>query len=183
MSKKIIWVVAMFVLILGIFLISGTLKKDDDEEIKKAVYSLGYPLTVLAHIEILDSKNAIAFYEWGHEEEASFGNVILKKKLWGWEIVGGGSLLLLEESKLNGGHTSLRHYLSEYTDLLRGKIVDPNIAEVRVITRYGSEYEATIVEYNNNDKFWFLISGEDFLGSKVTGFSTAGDIIEEIVIE
>jgi hypothetical protein len=108
----------------------------------------------------------------------------LKKNLLGWKIVVGGSLLLLEESKLNGGQTNLLQYLSNYTDLLRGEISDSEIEEVRVITKYGSEYRATIMEYNNNNKFWFIISnGEDLLGSTVTGLSSDGEIMEEIITE
>ncbi|MFD2512060.1 hypothetical protein ACFSUR_28480 [Halalkalibacter alkalisediminis] len=155
MSKKIILVFTIVLLIIGAYFLSLILKKDDVEEITKAVMALEQPELKVAHIELLEKNKAIAFYEWGHGEDSSFGNVILEKNFLGWEIVRGGSLYLLEDSKLNWGHLELKDYLSSYTDLLRGKITDPEIEKVQVITKDGKEYQARVIKYNNDDRFGF----------------------------
>ena len=119
-------------------------------------------------------------YEWGNGEESSFGNVLLEKNLFGWEIVQGGSLYLLEDSKLNWGHLDLSHNLSGYTELLSGKLTDPEIKSVQVNMVNGEKHQATVINYNDK-RFWFLITGgEEPFGTTVTGLSSDGRIIEEI---
>ncbi|MDW0118202.1 hypothetical protein QTL97_14815 [Sporosarcina thermotolerans] len=179
--KKIIIILVFIVSVVGIYLLNVA-SKDDMVEIRKVVVSLEKPELRVAHIELLEKNSAVAFYEWGRGEESSFGSVLLKKGLLGWEIINGGSLYLLEESKVNWGHLDLRDNLSNYTDLLRGKITDPKIERVNVITKNGIKYQATVRKYNNDDdSFWFLISnGEELLGATIMAISFEGDVIEEI---
>jgi hypothetical protein len=176
MVKKGLYLIAIGFIAISIYFINIALK-DDTEEIQKAVLALGNPELEVAHIEMIEEKKAVAFYEWGIAENASFGNVLLEKSLLGWEIVSGGSLYLLEDSKLNLGHLDLRHHLSKYKDLIRGKITDPHIESVKVTTTEGKEYPARVINYNNK-RFWFSI-GEDLSGALVTGFSSDGKIIEK----
>lgn len=179
MGKKVLFLFTIGLIVIGIYLLNVA-PKDDIEEIQKAVMALEQPELKVAHIELLEKNKAITFYEWGHGEDSSFGNVILEKNFFGWEIVRGGSLYLLEDSKLNWGHLELRDYLSSYTDLLRGKITDPEIEKVQVITKDGKEYQAKVIKYHNDDRFWFLIANGELLGATVTGLSFEGDVIEEI---
>ncbi|MBP3951804.1 hypothetical protein [Bacillus suaedae] len=179
MKKKFLFLLIIVLLISGIYFINAT-SKDDIEEIQKAVIALEQPELTIAHIEFVEKNKAIAFYEWGHGADASFGNVILKKNLLGWEIVRGGSLYLLEDSKLNWGHLELRNYFSNYTDILRGKITDPEIEKVQVITKERREYQAKVIQYNNEGRFWFLIADEELLGATVLGLSFEGNVIEKI---
>lgn len=179
MRKKFFFLLIIVLIVIGIYLINVK-PEDDIEEIEKTVMGLEKPELKVAHIEILEKNKAIAFYEWGLGEDSSFGNVILEKNFLGWEIVRGGSLYLLADSKLNWGHLELRDYLSSYTALLRGKITDPEIEKVQVITRDGKEYQAKVIEYNNDDRFWFLIADGELQGATVLGLSFEGDVIEEI---
>ncbi|MCT8140248.1 hypothetical protein H1D32_22635 [Anaerobacillus sp. CMMVII] len=149
-------------------------------EIQKAVIALEHPELKVAHIELLEKNKAVAVLRLGSGENSSFGNVILEKNFLGWEIVRGGSLYLLEDSQLNWGHFELRDNLSSYSDLLRGKITDPEIELVQVITKYGKEYQARVIKYNNDDRFWFLIANGELLDATVKGISFEGDVIEEI---
>ncbi|MCT2534868.1 hypothetical protein NC661_03985 [Aquibacillus koreensis] len=180
MGKKVL--ICMFIIafiVIGFYLLNLE-PKDDIKEIQKAVMALEqyYDIKV-AHIEIIKRNKAIAFYEWGHGEDLSFGNVILEKNFLGWEVVRGGSLHLLEDSKLNWGHLELGDYLTNYTDLLRGKITDPEIEKVHIITKDGKEYQARVVEYHNDDRFWFVIANGELLDATVTGLSFEGDVIEK----
>lgn len=178
MLKKVLFLFTIGLIVSGIFFLNVA-PKDDLEEIQKAVMALEQPELKVAHIEVLEKNKAIAFYEWGHGEYSSFGNVILEKTFLGWDIVRGGSLYLLEDSKLNWGHLELDN-LTSYTDLLRGKITDPEIEKIQVITKDGNEYKARVIKYNNDERFWFLIANEDLLNATVTGFSFEGDVIEDI---
>jgi len=179
MGKKVLFLFTIGLLVIGIYLLNVA-SKDDIEEIQKAVTAFEQPELKVAHIELLEKNSAIAFYEWGHGEDSSFGNVILEKNFLEWEIVRGGSLYLLEDSMLNWGYLELRDYSSNYTDLLRGKITDSEIEKVQVITNEGKEYQAKVIKYNNDDRFWFLIADGEFLGATVTGLSFEGNVIEEI---
>ncbi|WP_158738008.1 hypothetical protein [Alteribacillus sp. YIM 98480] len=165
---------------MGFYFINVALK-DDVQEIEKVVNSLNQPLTNLAHIELLDNNKAIAFYEWGHTNQQYFGSALLKKNLFGWKFVSGSSGQLTYENKLDWGFSNIAPYFSDYTDLLKGKILNPSIEKVRVETKSGNEYTANIVEYYNGEKFWFFITdGEELLDSTITGLSSDGEIIEEI---
>jgi hypothetical protein len=179
MGKKVLFLFTIGLIVIGIYLLNVA-SKDDTEEIQKAVIALEHPELEVAHIELLEKNKAVAFYDWGHGEDSSFGNIILEKNFLGWEIVRGGSLYLLEDSKLNWGHLELRDYLSSYTDLLRGKITDPEIEKVQVITKDGKEYQVKVIKYNNEDKFWFLIADGELLDATVTGLSFDGNVIEVI---
>ncbi|MFC4323219.1 hypothetical protein [Litchfieldia salsa] len=179
MGKKVSFLLIIVLLVIGIYLINVS-PKDDIEEIQKVVIALEQPELTVAYIELLEQNKAIAFYEWGHGEDSSFGNVILEENFLGWEIVRGGSLYLLEDSKLNWGHLELRGYLSSYTDLIRGKITDPDIEKVQVITKDGKEYQAKVIKYNSEGRFWFLIANGELLDATVTGLSFDGKVIEEI---
>jgi hypothetical protein len=179
MGKKVLFSLIIVLIVIGTYFINIA-SKDDIEEIQKAVIALEQPELTVAHIELLEKNKAIAFYEWGHGEDSSFGNVVLEKNFLGWKIVRGGSLYLLEDSKLNWGHLKLRDYLSSNTDLLRGKITDTEIEKVQVITKDGKEYQAKVIKYNNEDRFWFLIANGELLDATVTGFSFDGNVIEEI---
>lgn len=181
MKKLTIIILVLLVSFVSIYLLI-TVPKDDIDEVSKVVMSLGKPELKVAHIELLEKNSAIAFYEWGRGDDSSFGSALLKKRLFGWEIINGGSLYLLEESKVNWGYLDLRDNLSNYTDLLRGKITDTEIESVNVISKNGIEYQATVRKYNNaEDRFWFLIStGEELLGATIMGVSSKGELIEEI---
>lgn len=179
MGKKVLFLLIIVLIVMVIYFINEA-SKDDIEEIQKAVLALEQPEITVAHIELLEENKAIAFYEWGDGDDWSFGNVILEKRYLGWEIVRGGSLYLLENSKLNWGHLDLRDYLSSYSDLLRGKITNPEIEKVQVITKDGKEYQAKVIKYNNEDRFWFLIADEELLDATVIGLSFEGKVIEEI---
>ncbi|WP_413378107.1 hypothetical protein [Alkalihalobacillus sp. 1P02AB] len=167
-------------IVMALYFYSGV-PKDEMEEIQMVVMGLEHPMLEVAHIEWLEENKALAFYEWGHGEELSFGNVLLEKKFLGWEMVLGGSLYVLDDTNLNWGHLDLSDHLSNYTDLLRGQITDPKIEELQVITKFGKEHQPTVINYNNNKRFWFLITdGEELLDATVLGFSSDRKIIEEI---
>jgi hypothetical protein len=120
--------------------------------------------------------------------------VKLKKNLWKsiiitgdsyvfcrGEFVSGSNGALAHGYKLDWGFSVLEHYFSDYTDLIRGKILDPEIEEVSIKTKDGNLFKANLIEYNNDEKFWFLVSdGEDLVGSTITGLSSDGKIIEQI---
>ena len=54
-----------------------------------------------------------------------------------------------------------------------------NVQEIK--TNGGNEYKAKLIEYNNDEKFWFLVTNrEDLIGSTITGLSSDGKIIEQI---
>lgn len=180
MSKKLIIFLSITAILLGIYFLNLTLK-DDVQEMKKAVYSLNQPMTNIAHIEFMDNNQAIVFYEWGNHENQHFGSALFKKKLLGWEFVSDSTGALAHGYKLDWGFSNLEHYFSDYTDLIRGKILDPEIKEVSIKTKDGNLFKANLIEYNNDEKFWFLVSdGEDLVGSTITGLSSNGKIIEQI---
>lgn len=181
-SKKLKIFLSITAVLIGGYFVNLALK-DNEQEIKKAIYSLNQPMTNIAHIEFLDNNQAIAFYEWGNQENLNFGSALFKKKLFGWKLVGNSSTVLLSHGyKLDWGFLNLKFHFSNYTDLIRGKILDPQIEEVNVKTNGGNEYKAKLVEYNNVEKFWFLVTnGEDLIGSTITGLSSDGKIIEQII--
>ncbi|GAE33669.1 hypothetical protein [Halalkalibacter akibai] len=181
MSKKLKMILAVTVILVGAYFIHLALK-DDVQEINKAVFSLNQQNTNIAHIEFLDNKQAIAFYEWGAHDNLHFGSAIFKKNLLGWKFVHGSTGTLDHGYKLDWGFSNLEFELSGYTDLIRGKILDPRIVEVTVQTTNGNEFKANVIDYNKDEKFWFLVSGgEDLLGSTITGMSSDGEMIEQII--
>ncbi|MFJ7408252.1 MULTISPECIES: hypothetical protein [unclassified Lysinibacillus] len=181
MSKKFKFFLSITAILIGIYFINLALK-DNVQEIKKTLYSLNQPMMNIAHIEFLDNNQAIAFYEWGNQENLNFGSALFKKKLLGWKLVSSSSAELLSHGyKLDWGYLNLKFHFSNYTDLIRGKILDPQIEEVNITTNNGNKYKAKLIEYNNVEKFWFLVTnGEDLIGSTITGLSSDGKIIEQI---
>lgn len=179
MSKK-LKILLTITVILGIYFINLALK-DDVQEIKRSMYSLNQPMTNIAHIEFLDNNQAIVFYEWGNHHNLNFGSALFKKNLFGWKYVSGSSGTLSHGYKLDWGFSNLTFHFANYTDLIRGKILDPNIEEVSIKTKDGTEFKANIIKYNNYNKFWFLVTnGEDLVGSTITGLSSDGKTIDQI---
>lgn len=180
MSNKLKIILSIAAIILAIYIINFALK-DDVQEIKKAMYSLNKPMTNIAHIEFLDDNQAIAFYEWGNQENLHFGSALFKKNLLGWKLVRSSTGELSHGHKLDWGFSNLGSNFSDYTDLIRGKLLDPQIEEVNVKTKGGNEFKAKLIEYNNDEKFWFLVTnGEDLIDSTISGLSSEGKIIEQI---
>ncbi|MGD6969430.1 hypothetical protein ACQCVP_23910 [Rossellomorea vietnamensis] len=180
MSKKLIIILSISAALLGGYFINLTLR-DDAQEIKKAIYSVNPHNTNIAHLEFLDNKQAIAFYEWDSQGRLHFGSAFLKKNLFGWELVGSSAGQLSGEYTIDWGFSSLESRFSGYTDLIRGKILDPQIEEVSVKTNAGNVYKANLIEYDKDEKFWFLVSkGENLEGSTITGLSSEGEKIEQI---
>ncbi|MFS0574282.1 hypothetical protein AB1K83_01475 [Sporosarcina sp. 179-K 3D1 HS] len=180
MSKKLKIFLYVAAILLGVY-ITNLVLRDDIPVIKKAMNSLHQPMKNIAHIEFLDDNQAIVFYEWGHTENLHFGSVFFRKNLLGWKPVGNSSSELSHGYKLDWGFSNLEFHFSNYTDLIRGKILDPQIEEVNVKTKGGNKYKAKLIEYDHSEKFWFLVSnGEDLIGSTITGLSSEGEIIEQI---
>lgn len=181
MSKyKLVLLFIIAVLVIIIFLISSG-PKNDPKGIEKAVFSLNQPMTKIAHIEVLGNKEAIAFYEWGNGAEVYFGHARLKKDVFGWHFKGGSTSQTPKDYKIGWSFSNLKEDFSHYTDLLNGKILDSGINEVLVITDKGKQYPAYIIEYNNGERFWYLMTkGEELIGSTVKGRSKNGEIMEQI---
>ncbi|WP_391122560.1 hypothetical protein [Psychrobacillus sp. L3] len=180
MSKK-LKIISITVILLGIIFINSALK-DDVQEIKKVMYSLNQPMTNIAHIEFLDNNQAIAFYEGGNQQDLYFGSALFKKNLFGWKLVNSFASGLTHEHKLDWGFSNLESSFYGYTDLIRGKILEPQIEEVNIKTDGGNEFKANIIEYGDDQKFWFLVTdGEDLIGSTIIGLSSDGKIIEQII--
>lgn len=180
MSKKLKFFLSITAILIGSYFINLALK-DNVQEIQKTLYSLNQPMTNIAHIEFLDNNQAIAFYEWGNQENLHFGSALFKKNLFGWKLFSSSTSALTHGHKLDWGFSNLESHLSDYTDLIRGKILDPQIEEVNVKTKGGTEFKAKLIEYNNDKKFWFLVTnGEDLIGSTISGLSSGGKIIEQI---
>lgn len=173
-------------MIIGIALFGGYFLnidlKDDRKEIERMVHSINEPLLSMAHVEFLDKNHAIAFYESVPTGELYFGTAIFKKGILGWESLGSFSSQIPKDKELDWGFSGLKEVgFGDYTDLVRGKILSPEIEKVKVVTKEGNEYEAKIIEYNNSERFWFLISkGEELLGATILGISKDGKIIEEL---
>ncbi|KAA0542284.1 hypothetical protein FZW96_21390 [Bacillus sp. BGMRC 2118] len=181
MSKKIIIFFSLTAFLVGLFFINSAIK-DDEKEIKKAMYTVSQPMQKIAHIEYLDGNQAIVFYEWGHQENLHFGSALFKKHILGWKLISSSTGKLLDGYKLDWGFSNLEPHFTDYTDLIRGKILDTKIEEVIVKTNGGNEYKANLIEYNPDEKFWFLVTnGEDLLGSTIIGLSSEGNIIDQFV--
>ena len=181
MSKRIrLVLIAGIVLLVGYFLVIQF--KDDSKEIERMVHSINEPLLSVIHVEFLDNNHAIAFYEANHNGELYFGSAVFKKGLFGWKSLGSSSGQIPKDKKLDWGFSSLDQMgLADYTDLVRGKVLVPEIEKVRILTKEGNEYEAKIIEYNNRDRFWFMVTkGENLLGATIQGISTEGKVIEEL---
>lgn len=181
MSKKFKVVLSLTVVLFGFFVINIGLK-DDVQEIQKIMSSLNQSMITIAHIELLNNKEAIAFYDGGNSEIPSFGSALFKKNLFGWKLTDSNVGELSHGSKLDWGFSNLAFRFNGYTDLIRGKILDPKIEEVNIKTASENEFKANIIEYGDGQKLWFLVSnGEDLLGSTITGLSSEGKLLEQII--
>ncbi|OPA73287.1 hypothetical protein BVG16_29195 [Paenibacillus selenitireducens] len=155
--------------------------QNNAKEIEKAVLSLNQPMTKIVHIEALENNKAIAFYEWGTAPEDYFGIINLKKDLFGWHLMNGSTSATPKEYKIGWSFSDLKRDFSNYTDILYGKIFDAEIVDVLVNTDNGKQYSAKIIDDNNGEKFWFLITdGVKLTGSTITARSQDGKIIEQI---
>ena len=180
MSKKIKIMLCTVIILLSIYFLNIALK-DDMQQITKAMDSLHYYPIDIAHIEFLDNNQAIAFYEQGNQENLQFGSALFKKKLLGWKLITYSSGDLSHGYKLDWSFSNLAFHFSDYTDLIRGKILDPQIEEVNIKTTSGNEYKANLIEYNNDEKFWFLVTnGEDLLGATIPELSSDAKVIEQL---
>ncbi|GIP29119.1 hypothetical protein J23TS9_42490 [Paenibacillus sp. J23TS9] len=155
--------------------------KDNAKEIEKAVLSLNQPMTKIVHIEALENKKAIAFYEWGTAPEDYFGIAILMKDLFGWHFKSGSTSASPKEYKIGWSFSDLKRDFSNYTDILYGKILDAEIVDVLIKTNDGKQYSAKIIDDKNGERFWFLITeGVKLTGSTITACSQNGKTIEQI---
>jgi hypothetical protein len=180
MSKK-LKIILFFSIATILIVIMSIGLKDDIQGIEKAILSLNQPMTNLAHIEVLENKKAIAFYEWGTVPGEYFGIAKLKKNLFGWYFNGGSTSQTPKGYKLGWSFSNLKGEFSDYTDIIYGKILDSDIESVLVTTNIGKQYSAKIIEYNNGERLWFLITdGVELLGATVMGLSKNGEIIEKI---
>ncbi|MBT2663195.1 hypothetical protein [Bacillus sp. ISL-45] len=181
MTKRIRLLMIIGIAFLGGYFLNIHLK-DDTKEIKRIVHTINEPLLSMAHVEFLDKNHAVAFYETVPTGELYFGTAIFKKGILGWESVGSFSSQIPKDKKLDWGYSGVKQDgFGDFTDLIRGKILSPEIEKVKVVTKEGNEYEARIIEYNNSERFWFLISkGEELLGATILGISKDGKILEEL---
>ncbi|WP_042161498.1 hypothetical protein [Paenibacillus gorillae] len=177
--KIIIFYTIAILLIASYFLNIGL--KDNDKEIEKAVLSLHQPMAKIVHIEALENKKAIVFYEWGTAPDDYFGIAIVKKNLFGWHFMNGSTSLSPKKHKIGWTFFDLKRDFSNYTDLLYGKILDAEIADVLVNANGGKQISAKIISDINNDRYWFLITdGVTLMSSTVTARSQTGKIIDQI---
>lgn len=181
MTERIRLLMIIGIVFLGGYFLNINLK-DDSKEIERIVHSINEPLLSIAHVEFLDKNHAIVFYESTPTGEVFFGSAIFKKGILGWESLGSFSSQIPKDKKLDWGFSNVKQDgFGDYTDLIRGKILVPEIETVKIVTNEGNEYEAKIIEYNNSERFWFLISkGEELLGATILGISKDGKIIEEL---
>nr|WP_139189845.1 hypothetical protein [Evansella caseinilytica] len=180
MSKKLKTFIVLSITILIIIgsYITYIQLKDDEPEIEKVVASLKQPLVNMYHIEMMDGKNALAFYGWGYPLDANYGMVKAKKSLFGWEFVSGVSNNFPTYGIAIGwSYTELEDY-----SVLRGPARYSEM-DVSVITANGKEYEAEVVASERGKRQWFLIAeDEDFNEAILVARDEDGQIIEEHVI-
>ncbi|MFF2450835.1 hypothetical protein ACFVSW_27825 [Neobacillus sp. NPDC058068] len=180
MQNKIKIIISISLILVVSYFINIALK-DDIKEIEKAVYSLNQPFTKIAYIKFLDNNQAIVFYEHASTNIEYFGNIRLKKNIFGWKLGNSSSGQTPNDHKLDWHYSNLKNDFSKYTDVLSGKILDSEIKEVFIVTKNNKEYQAKIIKYYNGNRFWYLVTdGEELPGSTVTGLSIDGKIIEEI---
>ncbi|MBP3950223.1 hypothetical protein [Bacillus suaedae] len=180
-NKTTVVLIIVSVIILGVYLINFTFK-EDAQEIEEIVHSLNHPMIQVAHIEYLDKDKAIVFFERGPTDDRFFVTGVFRKGFWGWEHLGGQASPINMDHKLDLSFSGFSTNFSGYPEVVSGKIIDSEIDEVRVVTRAGNESEATIIEYDKNEKCWFLIGSneEELLELTVTGLSSDGEVIERV---
>ncbi|WP_218244233.1 hypothetical protein, partial [Pseudomonas sp. 2995-3] len=86
----------------------------------------------------------------------------------------------ISEDQLNWSFSNLeRRNFSDYTDIIDGVILNPEITEVRITSTNDNVYSAEIIEYEGG-RFWFLVTdGDDVSGATVTALDEEGEIVEE----
>lgn len=179
-SFKIIFFIFL-VIVISYFL--SIALKEDVKEIERAVSSMNQSLTTIVHIEVLDSNKAIVFYKHQSANIEYFGNARLKKDIFGWKLVNSSSSQSPDDYKLGWHFSNLQYDFPKYTDLLSGEIFDSEIKDVVILTKNNKEYHANIIEYNNGERFWFLVTdGEELPGSTVSGLTSNGKVIEKITM-
>lgn len=171
----------IFIFISFIAFLTSVAFKDDKQEIRQIVHSsIVYPAINVVHIEQLDHDQAIAFYEWDSAGQRHFGRAFLKKSIFGWTYSGASSSYLSDNHSFSWSFSNLAYHFSGYTGVLSGKILDPDIEEIQIVTPDGNNYSATIIEYSPNQKLWFIISDHDELvGSTIIAQSAEGETIEQ----
>ncbi|MFT4412228.1 hypothetical protein ACLM5H_00075 [Fredinandcohnia humi] len=140
-------------LLFVVFYFGSIALKDDDSEIVKAFQSLNEPFKEIAHIEMLDNTKSIVFYESTFGDIEVFGNVRLKKNIFGWRMLSSGSSQTPQKYKLGWHFSNLAFDFHTYTDLIFGKIYDSNIEEVVIVTKNHKKYHAEIIEYGSGKRF------------------------------
>ncbi|WP_407272102.1 hypothetical protein [Radiobacillus sp. PE A8.2] len=154
---------------------------DDQREIEQeALETLSSPMTDVVHIEMLNSKEALVFYEWGGGTEVFLGSTIVKKTLLGWHSNGGGASQIASEQKYETGYSGLElRGATEYVHLLKGKVLDEAIAEVRVVVD-DKELTGNIVEYAERERLWYIVSNNANIDqATVYWLSEDGEIVEQ----
>lgn len=173
--------IILFILIAFYFLAIAL--KDDEKEIERAFSSSNQPLSSIAHIKILDKNKAIVFYKQQIAGVEYFGNSRLKKNIFGWKLASSSSGQTPNDSKLGWHFSNLEYDFSRYTDLLSGEILESDIKDVVIVTKTNKEYHAAIIETNNGERFWYLVTdGEELLGSTVSGLTSNGEVLEQITM-
>lgn len=182
-KSRISLLIAIIVLLVGIFFVVTNVLKDDEIEIEKALDSIDIQNGHVVHIEFLNKKNAIAFYVSG-PDNSDFGHALVKKKIFGWKFMGGSSTDYVgypSDMKLGWSFHNLEHEKGiDYTDLLYGKVIDGEIKEVKAITTEGQEYLAEVIDEGGGEGFWYSLSKNKDLNTATTqGLSDTGEIIFE----
>lgn len=181
MRKNKLVLIILLILVISYFLTVNL--RDDVKEIEKAVSSLNLPLITIAHIKFLDNNKAIVFFKYRSTNLEYFGNARLKKNILGWKLVSSSSGQSPDDLKLGWHFSNLKYDFTKYTDLLSGEILDAEIKDVIVLTKNNKEYYAEIIEYNNGERFWCLVTdGEELPGSTVSGFTSNGKVMEQITM-
>ncbi|XEC95566.1 hypothetical protein AB6A23_03050 [Paenibacillus tarimensis] len=179
MSKKMKIIIFSSIGICIIIYFLSVILKDDYKEIEKAVRSINQPMTNIAHVEIMGNTRAIAFYEWSNATDEYFGITKLKKNLFGWHVDDGSTSATPENYKIGWSVSNLAGDDFDYSSLLYGKISDPGIEEVVIVTDSGNENSANIVEYGAGERFYWYLFAEEPAAFTTIGRSKEGEIIEQ----
>ncbi|MCM3626599.1 hypothetical protein M3194_04370 [Paenibacillus glycanilyticus] len=176
MSKKSKWMAACLIAVIVICSFIG-IRRSGEKGMERAALSLNQPMATIADVEVIGKRNAIAFYEWGTDEEY-FGIARLKKNLFGWHFDGGSTSVTPKNHKFGWPYSDLREEKPQYAGIFYGKIFDPEIERMTLKGRDGSEYSCPIVEYGSGERFWFiLIDQAELSDSIVIAYSQSDEIL------
>jgi hypothetical protein len=145
--------------------------------IEKAVLSLNKNNMKIAKINEVKDNKAIVFFEWGYGSRQQFGYVSLEKNIFGWKIINRETSQLPPNRKM-GWDQSFFPFNDKRAQLIYGKIVDPNISKV-VLIQNPNSYVAHIVNYNDGERFWYLMPNKTLKGYLVKGLSKDGTTLVE----